>query len=162
MILFTFACSIKTHVLCRFCSSSSPCNLPVNLIKLINIQHSWSICLSQDGEYLAVLQDNMLEIRSRRDRYMLCWLKYLFQRMIFLVAALSILYILVLQASREAVVGMNISQIDKTIYMSSSLRVSLALFYRQAYHDGGLIYYATQKCHSVLAIIKNLKEQEKK
>ena len=72
MILFTLACSIKTHVLYQFYSSSSPCNLPVNLIKLINIQQSWSICLSQDGEYLAVLQDNMLEIRSRRDRYMLC------------------------------------------------------------------------------------------
>ena len=88
MILFTLACSIKTHVLCQFYSSSSPCNLPVNLIKLINIQHSWSICLSQDGEYLAVLQDNMLEIRSRRDRYMLCLVKYLFQYItVFVVAA---------------------------------------------------------------------------
>lgn len=50
-------------------SSSSPCNLPVNLIKLVNIQHSWSICLSQDGEFLAVLQENSIEIRSRRDKY---------------------------------------------------------------------------------------------
>ncbi|XP_067933304.1 NBAS subunit of NRZ tethering complex-like [Watersipora subatra] len=49
--------------------TTSPCNLPISLVKLVNVNLNWSICLSPDAEYLAVLQESFIEVRSRRDNY---------------------------------------------------------------------------------------------
>ena len=67
--LYTQSFFNEHYLLILFCSTASPCNLPVNLIKLVNIKQNWSICLSPDGEYLAVLQETAVEVRSRRDKY---------------------------------------------------------------------------------------------
>jgi len=68
MYIMTVFVMLKFTQVFRVPSATSPCNLPVNLVKLVNLRHTWSLCLSADGECLAVLQDTHLEIRSKRDK----------------------------------------------------------------------------------------------
>ncbi|XP_013421684.1 neuroblastoma-amplified sequence [Lingula anatina] len=49
--------------------SSSPCSLPVGLVKLINRKLQWQIAVSSDGQQIAVLQDTLIEIRTARDAF---------------------------------------------------------------------------------------------
>ncbi|KAJ8029007.1 Neuroblastoma-amplified sequence [Holothuria leucospilota] len=50
-------------------TTATRCSLPASLIKLINSQMSWHIALNMDGQLLAVLQDNSIEIRTIRDEF---------------------------------------------------------------------------------------------
>ncbi|ESP01249.1 hypothetical protein LOTGIDRAFT_212786 [Lottia gigantea] len=56
-------------VLLLFYSTATPCILPQNLIKLVNSQLNWHFAVSSDGRFIAVLQDNCIEIRSARDEF---------------------------------------------------------------------------------------------
>ncbi|KAL3866901.1 hypothetical protein ACJMK2_044151 [Sinanodonta woodiana] len=50
-------------------STSIPCSLPNGLVKLVNSRINWHIAVASDGKYVAILQDQQVEIRSSRDEY---------------------------------------------------------------------------------------------
>ncbi|KAJ8304032.1 hypothetical protein KUTeg_017615 [Tegillarca granosa] len=49
--------------------TASPCFLPVDLVKLINCQINWHVEVGSEGKVVAILQDQCVEIRSKRDNY---------------------------------------------------------------------------------------------
>lgn len=49
--------------------TGAPCMLPPDLIKLNNCKQCWKMARSPDGNFLAILQDGVLEIRSSKDEY---------------------------------------------------------------------------------------------
>ncbi|PIK59420.1 putative neuroblastoma-amplified sequence [Apostichopus japonicus] len=49
--------------------TATRCSLPASLIRLINSQMSWQLSANEDGQLLAVLQDNYIEIRTFRDEF---------------------------------------------------------------------------------------------
>ncbi|XP_053405478.1 NBAS subunit of NRZ tethering complex-like [Mercenaria mercenaria] len=49
--------------------TASPCYLPPSLVKLVNCTINWQIAVSRDGSVVAVMQDQGVEIRSKRDDY---------------------------------------------------------------------------------------------
>ncbi|VDI29643.1 neuroblastoma-amplified sequence, partial [Mytilus galloprovincialis] len=49
--------------------SASPCFLPQNLLKLVNSQINWHIAIASEFTYIAILQDQCVEIRSKRDNF---------------------------------------------------------------------------------------------
>ncbi|KAK3595169.1 hypothetical protein CHS0354_002768 [Potamilus streckersoni] len=50
-------------------STAIPCSLPNGLVKLVNSRINWHIAVASDGKYVAILQDQQVEIRSSRDEY---------------------------------------------------------------------------------------------
>lgn len=60
--------------------TGSSCLLPCDLIELINGQGSWIFASSLDGNFLAVLQENCLEIRASKEDFSLLFGSFPFPR----------------------------------------------------------------------------------
>ncbi|KAL4228275.1 hypothetical protein ACF0H5_013706 [Mactra antiquata] len=49
--------------------TASPCSLPPSLVRLVNSTINWHIAVSRDGSLVAIMQEQCIEIRSKRDDF---------------------------------------------------------------------------------------------